>query len=124
MVADSDEPSFDPEGGVFELFARAEETLASDSTLASASFIVEAANGGDVLTADAFREWSRASIRIRSDGAHVKHLVTRFDAELGSDIPGVLSIVDVVNEAIPGGLDTATDADVKTALADVLGATK
>ena len=121
VVADSDEPSFDPEGGVFELFARAEETLASDSTLASASFIVEAANGGDVLTADAFREWSRASDRIRSDGAHVKHLVTRFDAELGSDIPGVLSIVDVVDEAISGGLDTATDADVKSTLADVLG---
>ena len=65
MVADTSEPSFDPEADVFTIYERAEETLISDSTIAQASFLVEAANGGDVLTADAFREWQAASNEAR-----------------------------------------------------------
>ncbi len=120
LVADTDEPNFDPNGEVFQLYDRAAETLSSDSTIAGAAFIVEAAGGGDVLTADAFREWEAASERIRTDPQHAAHLVTEFDPDLGAEIPGVLSLVDVVADQIPGGLATATDADVKAALAAVL----
>ena len=120
IVANSDDPNFDPAGEVFDLYARAGDTLNSESTIASATFIVEAADGGDVLTADAFREWRDASNLIRTDPAHAAHLVTEFDPDLGSEVPGVLSIVDLVAEQIPGGLATATDADVKAALATIL----
>lgn len=123
LVANTDEPEFDPSAEIFDLYARADETLSSGSTIASASFIVEAADDGDVLTADAFREWQAASERIRTDRVHAGHLVTGFDAELGSEVPGVLSVVDVVAEQIPGGLETATDSDVKATLAAVLDPT-
>ena len=120
-IADSSDPNFDPEGEIFDLYTTAEETLSSDSSLSSASFIVEASGGGDVLTADALREWKAASDRIRADSEHAQHLVTRFDVDLGSEIPGVLSIVDAVDRTIPGGVETATDDQVKAALVEVLG---
>ncbi len=120
MVANSDEPDFDPSGEVFDLYDRSGETLNSESTIESAAFIVEAVDGGDVLTADAFREWQHASDRIRTDPGHAAHLVTEFDPDLGSEVPGVLSIVDLVSEQIPGGLAAATDADVKAALSAIL----
>jgi hypothetical protein len=120
MVADTSEPSFEPEGEIFKVYERAEATLRSESTIEQASFLVEAADGGDVLTADAFREWSAASNRVRSSSVNQEHLVDRFDPQTGTSIPGVLSIVDTVEAAIPGGLERATDADVKEALAAVL----
>ena len=119
-VADTSEPSFDPEAEIFTIYERAEEVLQSDSTIAQASFLVEAAGGGDVLTADAFREWQAASNRVRSSAANQEHLVDRFDTDTGTTVPGVLSIVDIVDNTIPGGLADATDADVKAALAAVL----
>jgi len=120
MVADTSEPSFDPEAEVFTIYERAEETLISDSTIAQASFLVKAANGGDVLTADAFREWQAASNDARSSAINQEHLVDWFDPDTGTTIPGVLSIVDIVDRTIPGGLAGATDADVKQALASLL----
>lgn len=120
VTADTSEPSFDPEAEIFTVYERAEQTLKSESTIAQASFLVEATGGGDVLTADAFREWKDASDRVRSTEANRAHLVERFDQDAGITIPGVLSLVDVVDTTIPGGLETATDADVKAALAVVL----
>ncbi len=120
MVANTNDANFEPSGEVFDLYARANETLDSASTIASATFIVEATDGGDVLTGDAFREWQQATDRIRTDSEHSDHLVTQFDPELGSEVPGVLSIVDLVEEQLPGGLRAATDGEVKAALAAVL----
>ncbi len=120
MTADTTEPKFEPEGEVFTVYERAEATLQAESTVEQASFLVEAADGGDVLTANAFREWLGASNRVRTSAENQEHLVDRFDPETGATIPGVLSIVDVVDAAIPGGLAGATDAEVKQALASVL----
>ena len=120
LAADTSEPSFDPEAEIFTIYERAEETLRSDSTIAQASFLVDAPNGGDVLTADAFREGIAASDRVRSAASNQDHLLNRYDPDTGTTIPGVLSIVDIVDSTIPGGLGGATDADVKAALATVL----
>ncbi len=120
LTADTSEPSFEPQGEVFAVYEHAEQTLRSASTVSQASFLVEAADGGDVLTADAFREWKAASDRVRSDETNRAHLVERFDRDAGITIPGVLSLVDIVDATVPGGLRSATDADVKAALATVL----
>ena len=120
LLANTDEPAFEPSGVVFDLSSRADDTLDSDSTIASATFIVESADGGDVLTAHAFREWRRAADRVRTDSEHAGHLVTQFDPELGAEVLGVLSIVDLVEEQLPGGLGAATDRDVKAALGRIL----
>jgi predicted RND superfamily exporter protein len=120
MTADTSEPSFDPEAEIFTIYERAEEVLQSESTLAQASYLVEAAGGGDVLTANALREWHAASSRVRASATNREHLVDRFDTESGTAVPGVLSIADLVDSTIPGGLAGATDADVKAALDAVL----
>jgi predicted RND superfamily exporter protein len=119
VVANSDEPNFDPGGEMFEVAERAEATLRSESTISQATFITEAADGGDVLTADAFREWSAAERRVLASETNAEHLAERYDAGTGASIPGVLSIVDVVEGALPNGLADATDAEVKQALAAV-----
>ena len=120
LVADTSEPSFDPEAEIFTIYERADEILRAESTTAQATFLVEETNGGDVLTADAFREWLAASDRVRFSATNQEHLVDRFDTDTGTTIPGVLSIVDIVDNAIPGGLAEATDAEVKAVLAEVL----
>lgn len=118
VVANTDEPQFDPEGEIYTLLERADATLVSESTIGSATFLVEAADGGDVLTAAAFREWQASSERIRAN--HDEHLVDRFDPDLGSTVPGVVSVVDLVEQNLPNGLTGATDAEVKAALAGIL----
>ena len=117
VVADTDEPQFDPEGEIYTMQERAEATLVSESTIGSATFLVEAFDGGDVLTAAAFQEWKVASDRVRSN--HDGRLVDRFDPDLGSPIPGVTSVVDLVDKVLPHGLSEATDKDVKMALAAI-----
>ena len=118
VVADTSEPQFDPEGEIYTLLETADNTLVSESTIGSATFLVEAANGGDVLTAAAFREWQTASVRVLAN--HYDRLVDRYDPVLGSTVPGVLSVVDLVEDNLPNGLTQATDADVKSALAAIL----
>ena len=119
-VADSNDPNFDPSGEIFDTNSRALDLLASESSLDAAAFLVESADGGDVLTADAMREWDAAASTVRDDPGHRAHLVTGYDAELGSEILGVLSIVDAVDDQLDGGLATAADIDVKAALAEIL----
>ena len=119
-IADTEEPNFDPSGQIFDDYARAEQLLQSDSSLDGAAFLVESADGGDVLTAAAMQEWNAAAEAVRTNPEHMAHLVTRYDAELQTEIPGVLSIVDVVDDQLDGGLADATEAEVKAALAAVL----
>ena len=119
-VADSNDPNFDPSGEIFDTNSRALDLLASESSLDAAAFLVESADGGDVLTADAMREWDAAASTVRDDPGHRAHLVTGYDAELGSEVLGVLSIVDAVDDQLDGGLATAADIDVKAALAEIL----
>ena len=45
----------------------------------------------------------------------------QFHSELGEEVDGVFSLADKVDDALVGGLEGATDADVKIALADILG---
>ena len=118
ILADTEDADFDPGGEIFDVAERADRLLSSDSTIRSATFIVEAADSGDVLTASAFREWSQASDRVRRTPGWSVHLVEQYDTDGGATVPGVLSVVDLVAATLP--LETATDAEVKTALAAVL----
>lgn len=119
MVVNTDEPNFSPDTELFQVEDRAANTLRSDSSIDQATFIVESPDGGDVLTADAFREFAAASERVRSSLELSEPLVDRFDAETGTTNHGVLSIVDLVDEALPAGLAAAGDAEVKAALAEL-----
>jgi predicted RND superfamily exporter protein len=121
MVANTDEPQFDPDGEVFDTLAYVDATLQGESSIESAVFLVEAPNGGDnVLTADALTEWKLASDRVRADAANQTHLVDRFDGDTGTTVPGVLSVADVVDASLPDGLASATDQHVTDAITQVL----
>jgi predicted RND superfamily exporter protein len=120
LVADQSEPNFDPPGEIFEVAERADASLQSDSTIRQATFLVEAADGRDVLTAAALTEWLTASERVMGDSASSAHLVDRYDRDLGTTVPGVVSVANIVDASLANGLSNATTAEVKATLDHVL----
>jgi len=121
LLGDQSEPSFDPKGEIFDVAARADALLQSDSTIQQATFLVESSDGGDVLTAPALNEWLAASHRTMTNPAN-SHIVDRFDRDLATTVPGVMSIATVLDQNLPGGLSGASTSDVKDALREVLAA--
>lgn len=133
LVASDDEPSFEPGGQIYDTQERVDEAFSSDSPIVGATFVVETPDAGpdpnafdhDVLTAAALREFTansdavRAAYRVGGSGDDAP-LVTVFDNDLGVEIDGIFSIADAVDAAIPGGLEAASDADVKFALQGIL----
>lgn len=118
-ITNTDEPNFDPSGEIFDVAERANELLGSESTIQGASFLVEAAEGGDVLTAASLTEWLHASERVRAEDAGT-HLVTRYDSDIAATVDGIVSIADVVDAELPQGLAGASDSEVKAVLNRVL----
>ncbi len=123
VIADTSEPNFDPAGQVFDTMERSDVALSGESTISSASFLVEATNdGSNVLTADVMREWHAASTRVRSDAVHASHLVERFDRDAGATVPGVMSIADVVDSQLERGIEGSTDVQIVDAITSTLRA--
>ncbi len=127
---ETEEPDFAPSGEIYDtLDLVAEDRLQPIEPVARTVFIVEAPDGGDVLTRDALLEWKSNTDALRADpptlGADDEpHLATQFDFDLGVEIDGVYSVADAVDEqlradGLAGGLadPATTDADVKLALA-------
>ncbi len=120
MIADTDEPSFSPAGEIYDTEARANEVFASSSPIRVASFIVDRADGRDVLTKVALLEFLENSADARTDGDNVGHLAAVFDQDLGIETEGVFSLAEAVDSALPSGLAGATDGDIKIALSELL----
>lgn len=122
ILANTDEPNFDPAGEVFDTLATADLTLRSTSTVVSASYLVEPTEpGGNVLSPAALREWAAATQRVLLDQTNAEHLVERFDTDVNATIPAVFSIVDAIDAELgDGGLNNATDAEIVAATAAVL----
>jgi len=120
LIADTDEPNFSPSGEIYDTEARADEVFESSSSIREAAFIVDDANGQDVLTQAALLEVLNNSSDVRNDPDNAAHLASVFDQDLGVEIDGVFSLADAVDAALSGGLVGATDADVKIVLADIL----
>jgi hypothetical protein len=116
LVASMDEPNFDPKGELFDVADKAATTLRGESSIATASFLVESPDGGNVLTADALAEWLAVSNDVRSNQANLALVDDRFNADTGATTSGVWSLADAVNASIDGGLSGATDAEVAAAL--------
>lgn len=120
MIANTDEPNFDPAGEVFDNLATADLTLRSTATVVSTAYLVEPAEAGaNALSPDAMREWFALTERVRNDDANALHLVDRFDTEANTTIPAVFSIVDAVDSLV-GGIQDATDKQIIAATSAVL----
>lgn len=121
MVANTNDADFEPDGAVFDTYYEAEDALAGTSTVATATWIVEAANRGDnVLMKDALAEWRQKSEAVRSDPRFGDRLVDRYDPDTGTTIPGLMSIADVVDISLGGNLATASDEEVDGAVTSAL----
>jgi predicted RND superfamily exporter protein len=120
VVADQSEPSFDPTGEIYDTRDRVEEVFASSSSVRTVPFIVENPSGGDVLTQASLLELLENQDELLADPEAQDHLTTTFDRDLGITIEGVYSIANAVDEALSGGLEAASEAEVKLALASLL----
>ena len=116
-----DDPNFDPTGEIYDTLELTEDRFVSSSPLGGALFIVEARNGGDALTRDVLLEFKENSDHARSNPDLVADFGTQFQSNLGEGVNGVFSLADKVDAALPSGLAGATNADIKLALADILG---
>ena len=119
VVADQSEPSFDPKGPIYDTRDHVDEVFASSSSIREVPFIVENPAGGDVLSRDPLLELKQNQDALLADPESQSHLATTFARELGVTIEGVYSIANAVDTALPGGLEAASEADVKIALADL-----
>ncbi|MCP4958004.1 MAG: MMPL family transporter [Actinomycetia bacterium] len=117
-----DQPAFDPGGEIYDLQDRARELFDPATDVLTSIFFVEAPDplNGDVLTREALLEFVVNAQAVEADPESLQHLTSKFDNVLGVPVEGVFSIAHAVDEALPGGLASATDADVKRQLAEIL----
>jgi len=73
LIADTDEPNFSPSGEIYDTEARADEVFESSSSIREAAFIVDDANGQDVLTQAALLEVLNNSSDVRNDPDNAAH---------------------------------------------------
>ncbi|MCP3912568.1 MAG: MMPL family transporter [Actinomycetia bacterium] len=121
MGRSQDEPNFDPSGEIYDTSALVESRFVNSSPIESALFIVEASDGGDALTREVLLEFKENSDALRSDEVLAADLAVQFRPELGEEVNGIFSLADKIDDEISGGLASATDAEVKIALAGILG---
>ncbi|MEA2000878.1 MAG: MMPL family transporter [Actinomycetota bacterium] len=125
-LGSDEEPQFDPSGEIYDTADRVEEVFDFTGGTSQLVFLVEGPDEGDVLTRNALLEWKTNSERLRAATRDVggdplnSHLTTAFHRDLNVEIANVYSIADAVDAELAGGLEGASDADVKVALATVL----
>ncbi len=121
MIANTEEPNFDPDGEIFTTYADVDATLTGDSTIRTANWLIESnTEGGNVLDKDTLAEWRAASESVRADSEHAEILVDKYDPDTGITTPGLMSIADIVDSTLPNGLAKATDDEVRAAVVEVL----
>ena len=126
-LGSDEEPQFDPSGEIYDTADRVEDVFVFRGGVSQAVFLVEGPDESDVLTRNALLEWKTNSESLRTDTREVRgdplnsHLATTFNRDLNVEIDKVYSIADAVDAELAGGLEGATDADVKVALDTVLG---
>jgi len=125
-MGSTDEPDFDPSGEIYDTQLLVEDTFSFSEGSRSAVFLVEGIDGTDALTRDGLLEWKTNSALLRADTSVFRddpvnsHLVNEFSTDLGYEVDGVFSLANAVDQELSGGLEAATDADVKLALNTLL----
>ena len=117
--------STEPTGDIFTARDRIDETFVSN---VHPTLIILEHESGDILTVDALGSLLTAQDTLRNDPILGETLVSYFDTESRRDITGVVSIADLVDDALRDagidGIAGATDAQVRatgTAIIDDLG---
>ncbi len=111
-MAPTESASTEPTGPVFTARNRIDETFVS-SVHPTFFLIEDDGGGGDLLRAEPLRRLAATSEALRNDPTIGPNLFSYFDVETERDVTGMLTIADIVDAELGGGLDTATDDDVK-----------
>ncbi|MDH3539772.1 MAG: MMPL family transporter [Acidimicrobiia bacterium] len=119
-VRTDEDVSFSPTGEIYDTAERAEDLLSPATSVVQAYFLVEDPAGLDVLNRDALLEYKQNSDALRADATAETHLATVFNNDIGTEIDGVFSIANAVDEALPSGLQGASETDVKLVLHELL----
>ena len=117
--------STEPTGDVFTARDRIDETFVSN---VHPTLIIVEHESGDILTVDALGSLLNAQESLRSDPTLGATLISYFDVETGRTIDGLVSLADLVDDALRqngiDGITAATDEQVGaigTAIIDDLG---
>ncbi|MDH3683487.1 MAG: MMPL family transporter [Acidimicrobiia bacterium] len=111
-LAPSDSASTEPDGPVFDARDRIDERFVSS---VHPVFVVIEDDGGDILRAEPLRRLLAAEDDLRADPELGPNLLRYFDVESRSDVVGIITLADLVDARIEGGLATADDDQVKAA---------
>ena len=109
--------SQEPTGEVFAARDLIEERFASS---VFDTFMIVEARDGDLLLAEPLQELLANSEALRADPDLGDTLFTYYDVDLGLDVVGMVTVADLIDARLPGGLETATDADVKAAAGELI----
>ena len=121
-LAPDKDASFNPSGEEFDTEKLVKRTFRPSTT--ELLFLVED-EGGDALDLETLREWRRNSQELRASDDLSNEMSTYFDSDLDLTVSGIYSIADAVDAElrggdVPGGLEAASNEQVKQVLANVL----
>ncbi|MEM7275105.1 MAG: MMPL family transporter [Actinomycetota bacterium] len=109
--------SQEPTGEVFEARDRIEERFASS---VFTTFTVVEDRDGDILRVEPLTELLTNAEALRSDADLRPTLFGYYDVDEDLDVLGLLTIADLIDARLPGGLAGADDAAVKAVAAELI----
>lgn len=116
-LAPTTNASQEPSGPVFDARDSVEDRFVS--AVFDIPVIVEA-RAGDMLTRDSLIELRDNAAALRSDPEVGPTLLSYYDPVTGSDVVGVLTIADLVDARLPGGLSQASASEVDAAVSSII----
>jgi predicted RND superfamily exporter protein len=109
--------STEPEGPVFEARDLVEERFASS---VYPIFFIVSHDGGDLVSKNGLTALLEAEESLRGDPELGPTLIEAFDPAAQTPIDGMLTIADIVDSQLPGGLSEANDQAVRAVAAEVI----
>lgn len=111
-MAPTESASTEPGGPVFTARDRVDDRFVSS---VHPTFFVIEDREGDLLRAEPLSRLLDASDALRRHPELGPTLFSYFDSETTAQVTGLVTLADLVDQALDGGLRTASDAEVKTA---------
>ena len=114
----ADEPNYDPSGDIYEVMDIVDARF-NMSDVVPVQFVVEARDG-NALQREVLLEWLDNAERATASTGADDHLTVGRATGIDEVVDGTWSIAHAVDERLPAGLAGSTEAEVTTAVADVL----
>ncbi|MDJ0791164.1 MAG: MMPL family transporter [Acidimicrobiia bacterium] len=109
--------SQEPSGVVFEARDRVEERFVA--TVLPVPIIIEAVEGS-VTDRAVLLDLLAGSERLRTDAELSSTMIETFDPETGIEIRGLVTIADLIDASLPGGVEDASQADIDGVVGELI----